>query len=47
MKILFLTHSFNSLAQRLYIELARRGHDPLLQAHGYNSQISSNQRLLE
>jgi putative two-component system hydrogenase maturation factor HypX/HoxX len=26
MKILFLTHSFNSLAQRLYIELARRGH---------------------
>ena len=27
MKILFLTHSFNSLAQRLYIELARRGHE--------------------
>jgi putative two-component system hydrogenase maturation factor HypX/HoxX len=26
-KILFLTHSFNSLAQRLYIELARRGHE--------------------
>jgi putative two-component system hydrogenase maturation factor HypX/HoxX len=26
MKILFLTHSFNSLAQRLYIELTRRGH---------------------
>ena len=26
MKILFLTHSFNSLAQRLYIELVRRGH---------------------
>ncbi len=26
MKILFLTHSFNSLAQRLYIELAQRGH---------------------
>ena len=27
MRILFLTHSFNSLAQRLYIELARRGHE--------------------
>src|SRR3990167_7491532 len=27
MKILFLPHSFNSLAQRLYIELARRGHE--------------------
>jgi len=27
MKILFLTHSFNSLAQRLYLELARRGHE--------------------
>ena len=27
MKILFLTHSFNSLAQRLYIELARRSHE--------------------
>ena len=26
MKILFLTHSFNSLAQRLYIELERCGH---------------------
>jgi putative two-component system hydrogenase maturation factor HypX/HoxX len=27
MKILFLAHSFNSLAQRLYIELTRRGHE--------------------
>ncbi|MFA5371270.1 MAG: hydrogenase maturation protein [Sideroxydans sp.] len=27
MKILFLTHSFNSLAQRLHIELARCGHE--------------------
>ncbi|WP_435626678.1 hydrogenase maturation protein [Candidatus Ferrigenium straubiae] len=27
MKILFLTHSFNSLAQRLYIELVRCGHE--------------------
>ncbi len=27
MKILFLTHSFNSLAQRLFIELTRLGHD--------------------
>ncbi len=27
MRILFLTHSFNSLAQRLYIELTRRGHE--------------------
>ncbi len=27
MRILFLTHSFNSLAQRLYCELAARGHD--------------------
>ena len=27
MRILFLTHSFNSLAQRLYVELAERGHD--------------------
>jgi putative two-component system protein, hydrogenase maturation factor HypX/HoxX len=26
MRILFLTHSFNSLAQRLYVELAARGH---------------------
>jgi putative two-component system protein, hydrogenase maturation factor HypX/HoxX len=25
-RILFLTHSFNSLAQRLYVELAARGH---------------------
>lgn len=27
LKILFLTHSFNSLAQRLFIELTRCGHD--------------------
>ena len=27
MKILSLTHSFNSLAQRLFIELTRRGHE--------------------
>lgn len=27
MRILFLTHSFNSLTQRLYVELAERGHD--------------------
>jgi putative two-component system protein, hydrogenase maturation factor HypX/HoxX len=27
MKILFLTHSFNSLAQRLFVELIRRGHE--------------------
>ncbi|MBM3392098.1 MAG: hydrogenase maturation protein [Betaproteobacteria bacterium] len=27
MKILFLTHSFNSLAQRLWVELTRRGHE--------------------
>ena len=27
MKILFLTHSFNSLAQRLYIELKQLSHD--------------------
>ena len=27
MKILFLTHSFNSMAQRLYIELTQRGHE--------------------
>jgi putative two-component system hydrogenase maturation factor HypX/HoxX len=27
MKILFLTHSFNSLAQRLFVELADRGHE--------------------
>ncbi|MBK6631871.1 MAG: hydrogenase maturation protein [Betaproteobacteria bacterium] len=27
MKILFLTHSFNSLAQRLYVELTQRGHE--------------------
>ncbi len=27
MRILFLTHSFNSLAQRLFIELTRRGHE--------------------
>lgn len=27
MKILFLTHAFNGLAQRLYLELAARGHD--------------------
>jgi len=27
MRILFLTHSFNSLAQRLYVELSRRGHE--------------------
>jgi putative two-component system protein, hydrogenase maturation factor HypX/HoxX len=27
MRILFLTHSFNSLAQRLYAELAARGHE--------------------
>jgi putative two-component system protein, hydrogenase maturation factor HypX/HoxX len=26
-RILFLTHSFNSLAQRLYVELAARGHE--------------------
>ena len=26
MKLLFLTHSFNSLAQRLYVELTRRDH---------------------
>ena len=27
MRILFLTHSFNSLTQRLYAELTQRGHD--------------------
>jgi len=27
MKILFLTHSFNGLSQRLYVELEERGHD--------------------
>ena len=27
MRILFLTHSFNSLSQRLYLELTGRGHD--------------------
>ncbi|MEK7302230.1 MAG: hydrogenase maturation protein, partial [Pseudomonadota bacterium] len=27
MKILFLTHSFNSLTQRLFVELARCGHE--------------------
>jgi putative two-component system hydrogenase maturation factor HypX/HoxX len=27
MRILFLTHSFNSLAQRLYVELSERGHE--------------------
>ncbi|HYN61716.1 MAG TPA: hydrogenase maturation protein [Rubrivivax sp.] len=27
MRILFLTHSFNGLAQRLYLELAARGHE--------------------
>ncbi|MCU0805044.1 MAG: hydrogenase maturation protein [Burkholderiales bacterium] len=27
MRILFLTHSFNSLTQRLYVELSARGHD--------------------
>jgi putative two-component system hydrogenase maturation factor HypX/HoxX len=27
MRILFLTHSFNSLAQRLFVELARRGYE--------------------
>ncbi|HSD97787.1 MAG TPA: hydrogenase maturation protein [Sulfuricaulis sp.] len=27
MRILFLTHSFNSLTQRLYVELTQRGHD--------------------
>ena len=27
MRILFLTHSFNSLTQRLYVELAAAGHD--------------------
>ncbi|GJL74321.1 hydrogenase maturation protein [Nitrosomonas sp.] len=27
MKILFLTHSFNSLTQRLFVELTRRNHD--------------------
>jgi len=27
MRVLFLTHSFNSLAQRLYVELTERGHE--------------------
>lgn len=27
MRILFLTHSFNSLSQRLYVELSERGHE--------------------
>jgi putative two-component system hydrogenase maturation factor HypX/HoxX len=27
MRILFLIHAFNSLSQRLYVELARRGHE--------------------
>lgn len=27
MRILFLTHGFNSLAQRLYVELTERGHE--------------------
>jgi len=32
MRILFLTHSFNSLAQRLHVELARRGHEVSIEA---------------
>lgn len=31
MRILFLTHSFNSLAQRLFVELAGRGHEVSLE----------------
>lgn len=31
MRILFLTHSFNSLTQRLYVELTERGHDVSLE----------------
>ena len=27
MRILFLTHSFNSLAQRLFVELSDKGHE--------------------
>ena len=27
MRILFLAHAFNSLAQRLYVELVARGHE--------------------
>ena len=27
MRILFLTHAFNSLAQRLYVELVAHGHE--------------------
>ena len=27
MRILLLVHSFNSLSQRLYVELAERGHE--------------------
>ena len=27
MRILLLCHSFNSLTQRLYVELVRRGHE--------------------
>ena len=27
MRILFLCHSFNSLSQRLFVELRQRGHD--------------------
>ncbi|MBZ0145360.1 MAG: hydrogenase maturation protein, partial [Rhodocyclaceae bacterium] len=31
MRILFLTHSFNSLAQRLYVELSGRGHEVFIE----------------
>lgn len=27
MKVLLLTHSFNSLTQRLYVEIERHGHE--------------------
>ncbi|MCZ7655773.1 MAG: hypothetical protein M5R42_18165 [Rhodocyclaceae bacterium] len=31
MRILFLTHSLNSLAQRLYVELSGRGHEVFIE----------------
>lgn len=39
MKILFLTHAFNSLTQRLYVELVRRGHEVSVE-FDINDQVS-------
>jgi putative two-component system hydrogenase maturation factor HypX/HoxX len=47
MRILFLTHAFNSLAQRLYVELVARGHEVSIEIDVNDRVTEEAMRLFE